>query len=47
MLHALAAFKGGDIQSFWEGGRALYGGGIAFYGGTYFFLYIKLWKNHI
>ena len=25
MLHASAAFKGGDIQNFWEGGRALYG----------------------
>ena len=26
MFHASAAFKGGDIQNFWEGGRTLYGG---------------------
>ena len=24
MLHASAAFKGGDIQNFWERGRTLY-----------------------
>ena len=26
MLHVSAAFKGGDIQNFWQGGRTLYGG---------------------
>ena len=26
MLHASAAFKGGDIQNFWEGGKPYMGG---------------------
>ena len=33
MLHVSAAFKGGDIQNFWEGGRTLYGGTQHFMGG--------------
>ena len=33
MLHASAAFKGGDNQNFWEGGRP-YIGGLSIYGGT-------------
>ena len=33
MLHASAAFKGEDIQNFWEG-RKLYMGDFAFDGGT-------------
>ena len=33
MLHVSAAFKGGDIQSFLEGGENLIWGDLAFYGG--------------
>ena len=32
VVHASAAFKGGDIQNFWEGGRTLYGGTSHFMG---------------
>ena len=35
MLHVSAAFKGGDIQNFWEGGENLIWGNLAFYGGTW------------
>ena len=32
MLHASAAFLGGNIQMFWEGERTLYGGTSDFIG---------------
>ena len=35
MLHASAAFKGGNIRNFWEGGGNLIWGDLAFYGGDF------------